>query len=145
MKTIKFLFLALALTVSAGASAQLATFYQPLGTNLTTDTVTNTATAYVTTRVLANRQVVSTTIQIVVTKISGTVGGTITLQGSIDGTNFKALNTPNTQTAMATITAADATAIYHYWLAGCPYQYYRVSWTGTGTMSATVAAKLYRN
>lgn len=81
-------------------------------------------------------------IEVVVTKTSGTVGGTITLQGSLDGTNFKALNTPNTQTALATITATDASNRYHWWLSGNPFVFYRVSWTGTGTMVATASAKV---
>ena len=58
---------------------------------------------------------------------------------SIDGTNWKAMNTPDTQTALATITATDATNTYHWRLSGSPFPYYRVSWTGTGTMAAKVS------
>ncbi|MFN8692816.1 MAG: hypothetical protein ACK5XX_00205, partial [Holosporales bacterium] len=67
------------------------------------------------------------------------------LQGSLDGVNWRALNTVDTQTALATVTAADATASYHWRLAGSPFLFYRVSWTGTGTMSASFSALLYRN
>jgi hypothetical protein len=146
IKFIGFLFAAL-LGFAAIAEAQVATFYQPLGTNLTTDTVTNTGTAYVstTTALTSTQDYDATTVQVVVTKISGTVGGTISLMGSIDGTNFKALNTAETQTALATITATDASNVYHWRLSGSPFLYYRVSWTGTGTMAATLAAKLYRS
>lgn len=85
----------------------------------------------------------STTIVVVVNEISGTTGGVMTLQGSLDGTTWKALNTPNTATALATITATDvATNSYHWWLNGNPFPYYRVSWTGTGTMAATASAKI---
>lgn len=133
-----------ALLAIFSANAQTADFYQPLGTNLTLDTVTNSGTAYLTTRALKADLVHRTTIQVNVTKISGTVGGTISLLGSLDGTNFKALNTVETQTALATITATDATNVYHWRLTGGPFLYYRVSWTGTGTMSASLSAKVYR-
>lgn len=127
------------------SQAQVADFYQPLGTNLTIDTVTNTGTSYVTTRVLKADFVAHTTIQVNVTKISGTVGGTISLLGSLDGTNFKALTVLDAQTALATITATDATNSYHFRITGGPFLYYRVSWTGTGTMAASFGAKIYRN
>lgn len=119
-------------------------FYNPLpaGKTITSDTVTNGATNYLTTYPKSNGGAFTTTIQVVVTKISGTVGGTISLQGSLDGTNFKALNTAETQTALATITAADASAVYHWRLNGSPFTYYRVSWTGTGTMAASFSARL---
>lgn len=123
-------------------SAQVANFLSPF--SFTSDTVTNTATVFLTSPAISPAPATSTTIWIAVTKISGTVGGTITLQGSIDGTNWKALNTVDTQTALATITATDASNTYHYRLAGSPMPYYRVSWTGTGTMSASFTAKLFR-
>lgn len=105
------------------------------------DTVTNTATNYVTSPIIvAGKNTV--TVSIVVTKISGTVGGTISLQGSLDGTNFKALNTAETQTALATITATDASNVYHWRLTTNPFTYYRVSWTGTGTMAASFSARI---
>lgn len=110
--------------------------------SFTSDTVTNTATAYLTIRG-DQKNTSYTTIQVVVTKISGTVGGTISLQGSVDGTSYKALNTAETQTALATITATDASNVYHWRLTGNPFQYYRVSWTGTGTMSASFTAQLF--
>lgn len=123
------------------------TFYQAIatpgtGAKILSDTVTNTGTSYLTSYAQTRTQAQTTVIQVVVTKISGTVGGTISLQGSLDGTNFKALNTAETQTALATITAADASTNYHWRLNGCPFTYYRVSWTGTGTMAASFTARL---
>lgn len=112
--------------------------------NITSDTVVNTATVYLTSPAIVSAAATSTTIWIAVTKISGTVGGTVTLLGSLDGTNYKAINTVDTQTAEATITATDASNTYHYRLAGSPFPYYRVSWTGTGTMSASFRAQIYR-
>lgn len=133
--------------LSFTAPAQnLIKFYNPLGTNIESDTVTNTGTAYVSSRVMDKRDGFgSTVVQVVVTKISGTVGGTISLHGSLDGTNYNALVTEETQTALATITAADASSNYHWRLKGCPFPYLRVSWTGTGTMSASFTAKAYRD
>lgn len=116
--------------------------------SLNSDTVTNTATVTLTTAVKVssfNSLTQQTTVQVNVTKISGTVGGTISLLGSLDGTNYKALNTIETQTALATITATDATNVYHWRLTGSPFLYYRVSWTGTGTMSASFTAKLVKH
>lgn len=144
MNKIKSFLLVAFLGLATLVSGQNNLFYNSLGTNLTTDTVTNTGTATVSTRLLPSRQHTSEIIWVTVTKISGTVGGTITLQGSIDGTNWKALNTNDTSTALATITATDATNTYHWRLLGGGFPYYRVSWTGTGTMVATVGAKIYR-
>jgi len=142
-KLIILLFVGLVAFSAIETKAQVYSFLSPY--SFATDTVTNTATAYVSTlNAISPAPATSTTIWIIVTKISGTVGGTITLQGSIDGTNWKAMNTVDTQTALATITATDATNTYHYRLAGSPFPYYRVTWTGTGTMSATIAAKLFR-
>jgi len=145
MKKLIFILLALAITLGVQAQTQYVKFYQPLGTLLETDTVTNTATNYVTTPILSAKPAAYTSIVVVVTKISGTVGGTITLMGSIDGTNFTALNTEETSTALATKTAADASAVLNWRIKGSYYAYYRVSWAGTGTMAATLAARLYRN
>ena len=143
MKKLLILSFALALSVSAFSQH---VFYNALGTNLLTDTVSNSGTATVSTRLLpGSRSFSSVLVWITVTKLTGTVGGTITLQGSIDGTNWKAVNTNDTQTAIATITATDASNTYHYRLLGGGFPYYRISWTGTGTMTATVAAKAYRN
>lgn len=124
------------------AHAQVADFKSVY--NLTSDTVINTATQYLQSPALSSAAATTTTVWVGVTKISGTVGGTITLQGSLDGTNWKAVNTVGTQTAMATITATDANNTYHWILQGSPFQFYRVSWTGTGTMSASIRAQVFR-
>jgi hypothetical protein len=147
MKNVLIVGLVALLSISF-AEAQVAEFFNALSTGGVfpkSDTVTNAGTGTVQCRLLRAVAVTNTTVQVNVTKISGTVGGTISLQGSLDGVNWRALNTVDTQTALATITAADATASYHWRLAGSPFLYYRVSWTGTGTMSASFTALLYRN
>jgi len=133
-------------TVNAQNYSQgLIDFYQPLGTNVKIDTVTDTGTSFVTTRVASTNAGpgIQTSVVVKITKISGTVGGTMTLQGSHDGTNFVALTTQETATALATITPADASATRTWRIIGNPYRFYRVSWTGTGTMSASFSATAY--
>ena len=135
--------MALVITVEA-QSVRLSAYNSTYGSSYATDTVANTGTGVVQFAPVSGGGY-STTIVVKVTKLSGTVGGTITLQGSLDGTNFKALNTPNTVTALATITATDATNTYHWILLGSPFRHYRISWTGAGTMSATLGGDLLKH
>jgi len=142
-KLITLLFVGL---VAFSANAQVYSLTNALSPYAASDTVTNGGVGTLTTRnAVSAAPAVTTTVWVAVTKLSGTVGGTLTLQGSIDGTNWKALNTPNTATALATITATDASNTYHWIISGSPMPYYRVSWTGTGTMSASFTAKLFRS
>ena len=104
--------------------------------DLASDTVTNTGT--VTLSVLAPGSYNKSTVQIAITKISGTVGGTVTLQGSLDGVTYGTLDT-------TTYTATDVAGQSKIWVEdGNPVRYYRVSYAGTGTMSAIISAKLYQ-
>jgi hypothetical protein len=141
----KQIFLLIGLVASLTVSAQVKDFFQPLGTNLRIDTCTNTSTSFVTTRQMVDTESKSTTVQVNVTKISGTVGGTISLLGSLDGVSYKAIVLNESQTALPTITAADASTSYHWRLTGSPYVFYRVSWACTGTMSASFSAMYFRN
>lgn len=110
--------------------------------NSTSDTTVNTGTAYLTVATTAaNRNVAA--IQVVVTKISGTVAGTITLQGSLDGTNFFALTDSTTSPTITTKTATDVASQTFAWLVNhSPWVYYRISYTGSGTMSASFIGRL---
>lgn len=112
------------------------------GTSTVTGTVTNTGTDFLTSPVvLGNKNNVS--VQFTVTKVSGTVAGTVSLLVSLDGTNFKAATLVNASTALHTFTATDVASQNFVWaLTSNPYAYYRVSYTGTGTMAATFTAKL---
>lgn len=143
MKKFALLFVALVAFAAFESKAQVYSLLSPY--SFTSDTVANTGTAYLSTVAVSPAPAVTTTFWVAVTKISGTVGGTITLQGSLDGTNWKAVNTPNTATALATITATDASNTYHWIISGSPFKYYRVSWTGTGTMSASFTAQMFRS
>jgi hypothetical protein len=130
MEKLLFLF-ALVISLTA-AKAQVIT--KPLAAG---DTVVNTATV---TKVIditgAYKGVV---IQAKSTKISGTVAGTIKLQASIDGTLY-------TDVTSQTGSATDVASMQLLFYATAPLaRYYRVTWTGTGTMSAVLSVKYLVN
>jgi len=142
MKNSMILFMVLALGVLTSNAQEV--FRQPLGpasAKLTLDTVTNAATNFLTSpRATGSNNLI--TVQVDVLKISGTVAGVITLQGSLDGITYKAITLENAQTVLPTITATDANNTYHFRLSSNPFLFYRVSWTGTGTMAASFGAKM---
>lgn len=145
----KLIFLLSCIALSFGfqteVKAQLYDLVNPLGTAavpIKSDTVANTATAYLTSPLSADKSGTVTVI-ITATKISGTVAGTITLQGSLDGTTYIALTDASAVPAIATKTATDVASQSFIWrVTGNPVRYYRVSWTGTGTMSAKFSAQM---
>lgn len=143
----KLITLALFMLASVFAYAQN-TAYQVMkvhfaNTNVLTDTVTNTATGYVSTLTAMVNPAYTTTVQIEIVKISGTVAGTVTLQGSLDGTNWSTA-TSGALAITATYTATDvATQSKNWIIVNNPYKYYRATWTGTGTMSATIAGRVW--
>lgn len=105
------------------------------------DTVVNTASEVLTKQI--NGVYSEVTVQVVVTKISGTVAGTVVLQGSIDGTNYVTLNHLAQPAANDTVTNTNVASQSWIWAIGTSkYIYYRVLATGSGTMSATISAKI---
>lgn len=102
------------------------------------DTITDAGTALLTTKPVGGPGTV--TVQVNVIKVSGTVAGTITLLGSLDGLTFKAIPTRETQTSVTTITAANATGTYLIRLPDSPCKYYQISWSGGTTMVAYLEA-----
>lgn len=66
-----------------------------------------------------------------VLKISGTVAGTVTIYGSVDGTNFGT-------TALTTINLTDASANWQASYSFNGYKKYRIVTATTGTSSASV-------
>ena len=98
------------------------------------DTTDNTGTSYITLGVTKWYNTV--TIQSVVTKISGTVAGTVTLQGSIDGTNYTTVDS-NFANVTSYVPTNVTTNTKIFVVTGSPYRYYRLSYTGAGTMSAS--------
>lgn len=112
----------------------------------TTDTITNTATNYVTLQVQNWYETI--TFQATVTYISGTPAGTVTLQGSNDGVNYVTVptgylsNLSNYGTggsATYTVTNYVGRQAGYFVVIGNPFNYYRLSYTGSGTMSCSLA------
>ena len=127
-----FLFVAIAagLLFSAGAKAQAPIPQLTATYGNVLDTVVNTGSkATVAYKVPFFKTGISYVV--VVTKISGTVGGTLQLEGSMDGTNFALIGSATTP--------GDATRNYSF-NTTARYYYYRVSYTGAGTMSASFKA-----
>lgn len=114
------------MVIAIPVSAQRATL-MPL---VAGDTVVNAATVNKTFTVTAGYSVVG--IQFVLTKISGTVAGTVTPQVSLDGTNYITLPGASAHTSTDVATNSNA----WYITGGVPWQYIRVKGTGSGTMSA---------
>lgn len=118
--------------------------------SIATDTVTNTGTNYVSLLVQNWYEVM--TFQANITKISGTIAGTITLQGSNDGTNYVTIpttyiassaHTPYVVGGAATASPTNVTSqSFLFTLVASPFQYYRLSYTGSGTMAAKLSAKV---
>lgn len=118
----------------------------------TIDTVVNTATITKYIKVPTSHRSIS--LQVVVTKISGTVAGKVTLQGSNDGVNFVDISSPSIAATTLrpaftdTLTCTDVTTNTKIWtiplngIAGTnvvpipQYLYYGIKYVGSGTMSA---------
>lgn len=121
-----------------GGTAHVSTFMKSQY-SLNSDTVTNSATKYLTLQV--KKYYGTVTMQAVVTKLSGTAGGTVTLQGSNDGTNYETVNT-NYSTAQTLSVTNVTTSTKLFVITGSPYNYYRFKYVGTGTMACTIKGYL---
>lgn len=105
------------------------------------DTITNTGTKTNTLKVKTSANVVG--IHTVITKISGTVAGTVTLQGSNDGTTYLTVDTTLAVSKKVTFTATNtATQGVYFTIKDSPYLYLRISYTGSGTMAASMRSYL---
>lgn len=74
------------------------------------------------------------TAQVNVLKISGTVGGSLALQGSMNGTDWVTIGNA--------ATPSDGSANYSF-NTTVRWYYYRISYAGTGTMSASMKCYLF--
>lgn len=94
------------------------------------DTIVNAGTVNKVFTVTAGYSVVG--IQVVVTKISGIVAGTVTPQVSLDGTNYLTLP------GASALTLTDVATNTQVWsiTGGVPWTYFRLRGAGSGTMSA---------
>lgn len=83
-------------------------------------------------------------VAVTTTQLTGTIAGTVTLQGSMDGTTFVNIDSTNCGVdpyvgAAYTFTAANGTT--KLWYVSTIFPYYRVFYDGSGTHTSTVAAK----
>lgn len=98
-----------------------------------TDTVVNTGTKNISLSVSGAYN--TGAFQVVITKIDGTVAGNAILQGSVNGTNFVNIDT------LATSNVATQTKIFTE--NPVKYPFYRVSYTGSGTMRAIISGRAH--
>ena len=96
-------------------------------TGAASDTVTNAGTAYVAKNFTGSAAAFG--FQIAITKVSGTLAGTLTLAGSIDGTHYHTIDTTQT------ITNTTGTKYYLFILDGglAPYTHYKATGAGMTT------------
>ena len=122
------LIVALCAALPVAAQVNLLSVY-----NLPSDTVTNTGTVALSGRVVGSGTLA---VQVVVTEISGTTAGTVSLHGSLDGTSYALIDS-------VTFSPADVTSAQGFiWKSDEVYApYYRVTYTGSGTMAARFSAK----
>ena len=135
MKNVFLIFAVLVAVATSGFAQtnQRLTFLQPTGA--ASDTVTNTGTITLTRAFKGGARAIG--VQVAVTKTSGTVAGSIIMQGSIDGTNYYDISTQT-----ATNTTGTKTYIFGVKGEDAYYSNYRISWTGIGTMVAIASAIL---
>jgi hypothetical protein len=99
------------------------------------DTASNATTIYLTKAAIEDGIVA---IQAKVTKISGTVAGTVWLQGSIDGTNFETISTD-------TLALANQTTNFKIWtISKTNYSSYRIKVTTSGTQASVATLSWLR-
>lgn len=136
-KTLVLLFAFVAF-VAVQSNAQAKLLSNAYGTTIATDTITDTGTGYVQAEVSNFKGNVSSVVWNA-TKINGTVAGTIALHGSNDGVVFASISA-------TTFTATNTASQNGSWqLTGVPFRYIRVTWTGSGTMNATLKATFFAN
>lgn len=110
-------------------------------TTKTKDTVTNAGTRIQRLLIKGRNEL---TAQVTITKISGTVGGSVGLYGSVDNVGYTLIGSAQTPTDVATQTLSFNVNPYAGTAPGT-YQYYQINYTGTGTMAASfMTPVLYR-
>lgn len=137
----KLLLISLPFVFALGVKAQVYDLKSVF--NVTSDTVVNTASLSLTSpEISGTKQLLS--FQVEVTEISGTTAGTVIIEGSLDGSDFKVIPTLNTQTAITSAAPADVTTkqIFVWRIDTNQFRYYRATYTGAGTMSARFFAQL---
>lgn len=100
-----------------------------------TDTVTNTGTVTMSSKIVVGAPN-QTTITATFTKLTGTVAGTATLLGSVNGIDW-------TSASATSYTVTDVVSATTSWpLTGKNFLYYRVNVVGSGTSTYTVKGQV---
>ena len=99
----------------------------------TLDTVVSTASKVTTPFRVANWKT-GVTAQVIVTKISGTVGGSIGLYGSMDGTNWSLVGSASTPSDASANYSFNSTVAWYYW---------QLKYTGASGQSASMKSYIY--
>lgn len=135
MKNIIFLLLFLTLGVAAMSQTVIKSAAYPTNS---IDTVTDAGTKYlsITSANTINGTQKVVTVAVNVLKISGTAGGTLSLEGSLDGTNWYAASATT-----ATVLNVSTAQAFKWTIVDFGDIYLRVKYVGTGTMSASFGAK----
>jgi hypothetical protein len=107
------------------------------GNGLARDTVTNTAVKWWGSSIALPGAQAYVTIQVDITKISGTLGGTIVPTASNNGTGWGIAGA-------GTYTVLDQTSQTVTLVAPAGFNYYGWRWTGTGTMSGSAVGTVTR-
>ncbi len=97
------------------------------------DTVTNTGNRILMANTVGYKATIG--IQVDVTKISGTLGGTLIPVASNDGVTFYAAGS-------GSLTVTDVASQGILFAPPLGYKYYGVKWTGTGTMAGSFVATM---
>lgn len=126
----------LTFTIAATAQTALKSQY-----SLTTDTVTNTGTKYLTLAPTAASFFKIAEVAVGVTEVSGTTGGTITCEASLDGTVW--YNVYLSTDSSYSFTPTDVTTLqgFRFKIPNWADNYVRIKYVGTGTMAAAFTAK----
>lgn len=99
------------------------------------DTVTNTGVRIMATKFTGFRETI--TAVILITKLTGTQGGTMVPVGSNDGVTYSDIS----QISKDTVTVGTGATVTKAYSFARGYQWYGVQWTGTGTMASTIQGK----
>lgn len=138
MKKLFNLLLLVALTLCVVAPAGAQTTLISTNNGLSVDTVTNTGVRILSAKVVGYRSTVTITANL--TKISGTLGGTLVPVVSNDGVKY--YEAPSYTASDTAFTVTNVAAQGKAYQCKLGYQYYGVQWTGTGTMSGSITASL---
>jgi len=130
----KFLLIASILSLAYVCQAQTSLISTNNSTSL--DTVTNTGVRIMASKLTGYRETITATV--VITKISGTQGGTMVPVASNDGVNWHDIS----QATKDTVTVPNQASFIKGYSFQRGWQWYGVQWTGTGTMASSISGKL---